>query len=330
VGALAGSSMAAPATGGFLSSVKDATKGLVDKAKSALFPSTIKGNADPSIMPEIQYYAEYAAAAYCDPNHVPGQEVVCGKTICPNIEKSVSYTIIEFAEGQADTTGIVALDETKKSIIVVFRGSHSVRNWIANLAASKVDVDWCKGCEMHKGFHNGYLEVADKIRQTVDDLAKKNPSYEIITAGHSLGGALSQVAAADLRVRGHKVTAFTFGSPRIGNDKLSDFISKQGTNYRVTHLNDPVPRLPLMTMGYQHVSPEYHIFQGDSPISGHDVHVLEGGINFGGNTAADGIVSGNVSAHMHYMVPESISVCAGGFEFRKRSALDPFVALSHL
>jgi hypothetical protein len=46
----------------------------------------------------LTYFAEFSAAAYCDPNHVPGTEVRCGKNICPTIEKNTVTTIIEFAE----------------------------------------------------------------------------------------------------------------------------------------------------------------------------------------------------------------------------------------
>jgi pimeloyl-ACP methyl ester carboxylesterase len=111
------------------------------------------------------------------------------------------------------------------------------------------------------------------------------PHYAITVAGHSLGGAIATLAAAQLRNLGYSVALFTFGSPRVGGAKLSAFISgQQGGNYRVTHWNDPVPRVPLLIMGYVHVSPEYYIGRksGESVGEG-DVRVFEGSVNFGGN-----------------------------------------------
>lgn len=105
---------------------------------------------------------------------------------------------------------------------------------------------------------------------------------------------------------------YTFGSPRLGNKALSSFISNSGVNFRVTHLDDPVPRLPLLLQGYTHIAPEYHIFRGDVNIRPQDINILDGFVNFGGNTAADGLVSLNVSAHLQYITPNWISGCAKG------------------
>jgi hypothetical protein len=101
---------------------------IIDKTKNALFPSKISGSTytlyqrhkhshstagktnitdiyvnrrtalSPSLLPEFTYFAEFSAAAYCDPNHVPNTEVKCGKNICPTIEKNNVTTIIEFSE----------------------------------------------------------------------------------------------------------------------------------------------------------------------------------------------------------------------------------------
>lgn len=65
-------------------------------------------------------------------------------------------------------------------------------------------------------------------------------------------------------------------------------------------------------MGYVHVSPEYHVFKGDYGIGTKDVNVLDGYVNFLGNTAADGLISANVSAHLRYLGRTKVSECAEG------------------
>lgn len=56
---------------------------------------------------------------------------------------------------------------------------------------------------------------------------------------------------------------YTFGAPRTGNQALADYVQKPkenvGGNYRVTHYNDPVPRLPPAMMGFAHYTPEFYI-----------------------------------------------------------------------
>lgn len=56
---------------------------------------------------------------------------------------------------------------------------------------------------------------------------------------------------------------YSFGAPRIGNKLLVDHLEKPkqnlGRNFRVTHYNDPVPRLPPAFLGYAHYLPEIYI-----------------------------------------------------------------------
>ncbi len=118
--------------------------------------------------------------------------------------------------------------------------------------------------------------------------AAQFPTYGIAVTGHSLGGAIAPFAAAQLRNSGFNVALYTFGSPRISGPKLSSYISAQaGGNYRLTHWNDPVPKVPLLTMGYVHISPEYYISRKNGEtIVENDINIFEGAINlFKGNAA---------------------------------------------
>ncbi|KAG0130382.1 Alpha/Beta hydrolase protein [Tuber indicum] len=279
-------------------------------------PSTSKGTLDPKLLPKILYFAEFAAAAYCDPNHVVGTEVTCAGGVCPEITTNNITTILEFANTQdADTTGLVARDDTVKSIVISIRGSSSLRNWLANVQAKLKEVpEICPGCEVHSGFHEAMQEALPAVVKSVEELRRENPGYTVVVVGHSLGGAIATLMAEEIRRGGVEVDLYTFGAPRIGNEELSTFISKSGTNFRVTHTDDPVPRLPPVILGYQHISPEYWISKGDTNISATDIQIFEGGINTGGNS--NGPISLNIPAHSHYLLPVEISSCApSGFEF---------------
>lgn len=197
-------------------------------------------------------------------------------------------------------TGFVALDHTNKAIVVSFRGSQSIDNWLTNFDFGLVPTDLCSRCTAHAGFWRSWTDARDAVIPAVKATAVAYPSYQIAATGHSLGGAVAAFAAAQLRNQGMSVALYTFGSPRVGGTVLSSYISAQkGGNYRVTHWNDPVPRLPLLTLGYVHISPEYYIgVKNGVDVRAEDFKVYEGAVNlFKGNAAW---LLTDVEAHRFY------------------------------
>ncbi|KAJ8077505.1 hypothetical protein PM082_001936 [Marasmius tenuissimus] len=90
----------------------------------------------------------------------------------------------------------------------------------------------------------------------------RHRGYEIVTVGHSLGGALSTLAAVTLRqTYNHKVSVrnYSYGAPRVGNKQFADFVNGLlGTNaYRVVHGHDGVPTMIPTSFGYHHHGVEY-------------------------------------------------------------------------
>lgn len=141
----------------------------------------------------------------------------------------------------------------------------------------------------------------------MQQLAQANPTYKIVTTGHSLGGAIASLAAAALRNNGYDVALYTFGAPRIAGSKLSSYITNQpGGNYRVTHWNDPVPKIPMIVMGFVHISPEYYINKANNQqVGAGDIKLYEGSMNLKGNAAW---LATDVLAHLWYF--SGISKCA--------------------
>jgi predicted lipase len=181
----------------------------------------------------------------------------------------------------------VALDHTNKLLVVSFRGSASIKNWIANLNFDTANTDICSGCTAHEGFWTSWREARSRVLNAIKTASQANPGYSIVLTGHSLGGAIASLAAAEIRKSGYTAALYTFGAPRFASEKLSDFITKQpGGNYRVTHLNDPVPRLPPISFNFVHVSPEYYVDQSNfKAVSASDISVYTGNVNYNGNTA---------------------------------------------
>jgi predicted lipase len=85
----------------------------------------------------------------------------------------------------------------------------------------------------------------------VNNLIKQNPTASILITGHSLGAALATMAAIDIKnkikIAASKITFYTFGSPRVGNQAMANYIFHlypNGAYQRVTHYNDIVPHVP--------------------------------------------------------------------------------------
>lgn len=102
----------------------------------------------------------------------------------------------------------------------------------------------------------------------------------------------------------------------VGNDAFTNFVTgQQGPNYRVTHANDIVPKLPGYLLGYRHVSPEYWVTAPTgSPVTSANVKYSSGSLDLTGN---GGTFTSTISDHLWYF--NAITGCDSGFELKKRT-----------
>lgn len=117
-------------------------------------------------------------------------------------------------------------------------------------------------------------------------LIKRHPDYRLTLVGHSLGGAVAALAALEFQARGWNPQVITFGEPRIGNLALVNYINEsfptnpdQNTNAsyrRITHVNDPVPLLPLQEWGYRMHAGEIFISKPSLPPLAADIYHCQG------------------------------------------------------
>lgn len=204
----------------------------------------------------------------------------------------------------------MAIDHVRSEIVFSTRGSKNLPNWLANFDFIFVDSDLVDGGKAHQGFSNAWNEMSAGVLETIKAALASHPSYSVIVTGHSLGGAVATLGGAAIRAAGIPLDIYTYGSPRVGNDVLADFITAQaGGEYRVTRTNDPVPRLPPIFTGYRHTSPEYwlesYVEDGDDyPLV--DVEVCEGNANVDCNAGQDGL---DIDSHLYYFGPISTTSC---------------------
>lgn len=154
--------------------------------------------------------------------------------------------------------GFIGVMEDQQSIYVVFRGSTSTRDWINNIDTILTPYPNCSKFEVHAGFYHAEQSIQQAMVEEVRALRQQNPQYKVVVTGHSLGGALSTLAALTLTSLNTSITLINFGSPRVGNRDFAEFASSTIKNrFRLTHYRDVVPHLPW-TERFVHISGEWY------------------------------------------------------------------------
>lgn len=222
------------------------------------------------------------------------------------------------------------MDPATQQIVVSVRGSSSLDNWLADVIwARSPATALCSGCWAHLGFLFAYGEVAAAAVSSLSSAARLFPHYKITVAGHSLGGAVATLLGARMRAElggGRDIDVYTYGSPRVGNEALARHVSSSssssssssagggggggGGNYRLTHAADLVARLPPLSRGFRHVSPEYWLAgAGPSRRVGYgaaDVEECAGYASVGCSAGAPWWEL-DLTSHLYYLV--AISHC---------------------
>ncbi|MES1910684.1 MAG: hypothetical protein MHM6MM_003231 [Cercozoa sp. M6MM] len=161
-----------------------------------------------------------------------------------------------------DTFGYVGFQPSTQDVVVSFRGSANIANWLNNLDYKRTSWDRAEG-QVHKGFLRGYSSSLDKqVRKLVELALKRFEAKRVTFTGHSLGGALATLAAVDigqdLKTRGVSVDLVTFGSPRVGDETFVKFGVQSVTDvsFRIVNRRDAVPAVPSRSWGFAHVPQE--------------------------------------------------------------------------
>ncbi len=167
-----------------------------------------------------------------------------------------------------------------------------MKNWFENLEQWRSPSDLCDECHIHHGFWEQWTSIRDMIISNVEKATGNHPDYRFVVAGHSLGGALATIAAADIRKHSEwflsKTELFSYGSPRVGDFLSARFLTEQSRkSFRITARDDVVPRLPWTSLGFMHTSPEFFIERNADDPRPEDITVLTGYFNSHGNSGQD-------------------------------------------
>lgn len=134
------------------------------------------------------------------------------------------------------------IDDT---IYVTFRGTSSIKDVIKDLNIKRTRI--CGKIKVHKGFYTQFKSVQIKLTKLL--MKMTTDVKRIVFSGHSLGGALAQIAAAYYGDVFEElfIACYTFGSPRVGNSHFVEWFTKSVDDHvRIAHDRDPIPMIPSM------------------------------------------------------------------------------------
>ncbi|KAG2523243.1 hypothetical protein JM18_005847 [Phytophthora kernoviae] len=156
--------------------------------------------------------------------------------------------------------GLVGYSRLYDAIVIAFRGSMDVTNWLDNLTFLKRRAyPQFPGVMVHQGFYWAWQSVAGQVLTILQPLQRLYPHAKLLVSGHSLGGAVAAICAFELEyIQNMSVQAlYTFGKPRVGNTNFSGRLRNASMEvYRLTHFNDAVPHLPPTWTGFEHTTQE--------------------------------------------------------------------------
>ena len=162
------------------------------------------------------------------------------------------FAACEFIETD-NTESFVAKSST--AIIVAFRGTTSISDWLTNLNAFSHKAAYGA---VHRGFYFAFHSVKQDLEKFLGDVAT---SQRVILTGHSLGGALATLAAAEWQGKYPISAVYTYGQPAVGKSDFRTFMTDHYDSkfLRIVNDDDIVPRVPP---GYKHVGRLFHFGPG--------------------------------------------------------------------
>jgi hypothetical protein len=125
----------------------------------------------------------------------------CGKDLllnwncklCPNLTQIEQRTYVQ--DSITNVVALIGYHRPLNSILIVFRGTEDIKNWVEDFSFDQVLYPRCKGCFIHAGFYGSYLSVSFEIYNTIENLRKQFPNSQIVSMGSSLGAAHATIAA---------------------------------------------------------------------------------------------------------------------------------------
>ena len=225
------------------------------------------------------YY--FATAAYCNAENIEAWDSGRKVIVHPNVTEIVAYNTtvpLLWNIEKAPVLFFALYYPRNDTVVLSFQGTQgdSLGDWVDDFmfAMSKPPMEWAwptapdeldVAIRLEDGFMYAWEELRREAYDATKALLERHPNANFIVTGHSLGGAIASLAAADLEINGLPVDrVYSFGAPRVGNLGWAYFYNEllglKDRSYRVVNQRDPVPHIPYTGVtfmrGYHHIGIE--------------------------------------------------------------------------
>ncbi|EJF63436.1 alpha/beta-hydrolase [Dichomitus squalens] len=219
-------------------------------------------------------FTQFARATYCGADKL--QNWTCGEACDAN--PTFQPTLVG-GDGNEIQNFFVGFWPDQNSVVVGHEGTDPVQFESdltdINFFLTNLDSTLFPGVSSDVQAHNGFLaehaKTASQILTEVQNLISSKGANQVITVGHSLGGALAQLDSLFFTLNldpSVHVKSVTYGTPRVGNpDYAALFDSKVPDFVRVNNEADLVPIVPGRFLGFQHPHGEIHIISPGNAVS---------------------------------------------------------------
>jgi hypothetical protein len=175
-------------------------------------------------------------------------------------EKSLAADLSAETRADVSQTGLcsdaadthVLITRSEADVIIAFRGTADLRNWLTDLDCDLIRVG---SCRVHRGFYYALKAVESDLMATLS----QGQGARLWVTGHSLGGALAMLWALWAAQSGYEIAGiYTFGQPRAGDAAFSQLYNSRlkDRTWRSVHAEDIVPRVPWLLGRYRHAGHE--------------------------------------------------------------------------
>lgn len=137
---------------------------------------------------------------------------------------------------ETSTYGFLAYNRASGEIVLCFKGSHELTDWLRGLTDAEM-IDWHalgSSCRVNAGFIGSWQSVREQVLQRLlGIITQMEPQAEVTlhVTGHSLGGALATLATADMldalgELPVQRLELYTFGAPVVGDEQFVEMYER--------------------------------------------------------------------------------------------------------
>ncbi|KZT52380.1 alpha/beta-hydrolase [Calocera cornea HHB12733] len=222
----------------------------------------------PSVIDSYSPYTQFARAAYCPITETADWS--CGEACAANTG-FIPYVV--GGDDEETPWFFVGYWPAENAAVVAHEGTNP-RHFLsvlvdADLFLGNFDTTLFPGfsssIEAHSGFLAAHSRTAVTVLSAVQQVISQHGVTNVITIGHSLGGAMALLDAIYLPLHlpsSISVRSVTYGLPRVGNPAFVSYVDAHVNLVHITNMLDPFPILLGEFLGYAHPQGEVHILSG--------------------------------------------------------------------